>query len=378
MRAKTEAEWFFSEKPTPEKGRGGGGSLRFTECAILLLAWLLIPAGMMLLRGLTREAYLKFLLPTSLPLALLVGRGIVMGYALGRPVPGSSRFTGWFSRLIILFVTMAGLWPTALALRHLYFDPAYARDDYRALAAQIQSEAPPATAIILDAPNQWEVFTYYYPDDSNVYPLPDAHTATTVESILGGYEWVTALFWGDAEQDPTRTVERALNDGAFTLGGEWMGRVRVVRFFISHEPPEPVLDSSYSVRFGEHITLVDAALAGSDLRPGGALGVALTWQTDAALDARYKVFVHLYAPDGMLLAQHDGEPGGDLAPTTFWLPGSPVSDRHGLRIPPDAPEGPYRLVVGLYTDAAGRLPVVVGGESIGDALTLADDLVLTR
>ena len=50
----------------------------------------------------------------------------------------------------------------ALGLQQQYFDPALARDDYRDLVAAIQRDALPDDAVILSAPNQIEVFAYYY------------------------------------------------------------------------------------------------------------------------------------------------------------------------------------------------------------------------
>jgi hypothetical protein len=117
---------------------------------------------------------------------------------------------------------------------------------------------------------------------------------------------------------------------------------------------------------------VEAALTGETLRPGEPLGVALTWQTEAALDTRYKVFVHLYALDGTLVAQHDGEPNGDLSPTTAWQPGEVVIDRHGLLLPQSLSPGTYQLAIGLYQETGERLLVSLDGEMIGDSLALAD------
>ena len=89
---------------------------------------------------------------------------------------------------------------------------------------------------------------------------------------------------------------------------------------------------------------------------------------DAPLDARYKVFVHLYAdPAAPPLAQHDSEPGGGLAPTTDWTPGETIIDRHGVLIPASLAPGDYTLAIGLYdvadpqarlsTDQGERLPL---------------------
>jgi len=88
------------------------------------------------------------------------------------------------------------------------------------------------------------------------------------------------------------------------------------------------------------------------------LTLTLFWRAGAPLQTRYKVFVHLYAdPDAPPPAQHDGEPGGGLAPTTAWTPGATVIDRHGILIPADLPPGEYTLAVGVYDagDPAARL-----------------------
>ena len=123
--------------------------------------------------------------------------------------------------------------------------------------------------------------------------------------------------------------------------------------------PDAVLD----LGFGEHITLAGYALDRAVYHPGDALTLSLFWTTDAPLDTRYKVFVHLYAdPAAPPPAQHDSEPGGGLYPTVDWTPGATVIDRHGLLIPPDLPPGTYTLAVGVYdaADPAARLATPQG------------------
>jgi len=78
-------------------------------------------------------------------------------------------------RVVVLAMALFGFSPLVTGLQGLYFDAAYARDDYRAIAARITVEAGPSAAVILDAPNQKEVFTYYYPDGPNVTPCRMPH-----------------------------------------------------------------------------------------------------------------------------------------------------------------------------------------------------------
>ena len=105
--------------------------------------------------------------------------------------------------------------------------------------------------------------------------------------------------------------------------------------------------------------------------PGDILQLALFWHTDASIDQRYKVFLHLLDENGQLVAQRDSEPGSTLKPTTIWQPGEPITDNHGLLIPSDLPPGSYTLTLGLYdiADPNIRLPIQTENGQL-DALTL--------
>jgi hypothetical protein len=118
--------------------------------------------------------------------------------------------------------------------------------------------------------------------------------------------------------------------------------------------------------------LADAvALAGYDRsprspRPGEALQVSLYWEALRPLETEYHTFVHLVDAEGKLMAQSDRQPGGVYYPTTLWRPGERLRDDHLLTLPADAPEGLYRLLVGMYAlSGDGTLeplgePVVAG------------------
>ena len=102
------------------------------------------------------------------------------------------------------------------------------------MAAQIAAENHPNAAIILNAPNQWEVFTYYH-DEANapVYPLPrgfpdPAQLEPELAQVVDRYDRLYVLFWGDAQQDPERLVERWLDQHAFKAREEWVQDVRFV------------------------------------------------------------------------------------------------------------------------------------------------------
>jgi len=119
------------------------------------------------------------------------------------------------------------------------------------------------------------------------------------------------------------------------------------------------------------------ALLGYDVSPpvaqrGRDVTVTLHWQAAEPTALDYTVFVHVLAPDGRRVAQHDAQPWWDVPlPTSSWLPGETLRDRHTLSLSADLPAGAYRLQVGVYYWQTGeRLPVVVGGAPAGDAVEL--------
>jgi hypothetical protein len=82
-------------------------------------------------------------------------------------------------------------------------------------------------------------------------------------------------------------------------------------------------------------------------RAGETLYVTLYWLALQEMGQDYTSFVHLIAVNDNVLAQHDGPPDQGLTPTTRWLPGEIVADRHAISLQGVAP-GEYRLEAGMY------------------------------
>jgi len=181
--------------------------------------------------------------------------------------------------------------------------------------------------------------------------------------------------WGDAQADPDHLIENWLNTHAFKAGDQWYGQVRLATYAVAAPAAGPQV--SVNARFGDHLTLTGYALAPAAPHPGDIVQLTLFWQTDAPLDLRYKVFVHIYADvSAPPVAQQDGEPGGGLALTTGWPPGQVIADNHGVRLPSDLPPGTYTVYVGLtelFSEA--RLPVALDGLPAGDRLLLTTLIV---
>jgi len=354
--------------------------------------YLLLPIALIFAFDLYKLAWLKFLVVVLPPFHILVARGIdsLAGLALhasritqhvsritqhvsritqhaSRTTHYALRITYYVLRILPQLSLLAILFTSILpSLTNLYFDPAYARDDYRQLAADVASLARPGDGVILNAPNQWEVFTYYYPDQ-DVHPAPYRPEPDKVESFLAPlierYRRLYVLYWGDAESDPQRLIETWLAARAYKVGDRWYGRVRLATYGVAPLPETPAV--TLDARFGERIRLHGYTLAGDGFAPGDVLPVTMFWEAQAPIAERYKVTIQLLDDAGQLVAQHDTEPGDGLMPTTTWDPDQILADRYGVPLPGDLPPGRYTLIVGLYHVATGeRLPTATGGDHV--------------
>src|SRR5262249_21695746 len=146
----------------------------------LPIIWGIVPVILFLLLGLFRPANLKLLLPAQIGFALFIGLGLTRlweGFRTWRwagmsAAESSIRGSLMVSRLIGLGATLVVVVLIFSLLTPLYTDAQYRRSDYRSMVAAITTQPRPGDAIILDAPNQAEVFRYYYRGDAPIFMLP--------------------------------------------------------------------------------------------------------------------------------------------------------------------------------------------------------------
>jgi hypothetical protein len=275
---------------------------------------------------------------------------------------------------VLLLALVAVTYPS---LDNLFANPAYARADYRQLVADIQAMRRPGDAVVLNAPNQWEVFTYYSPDE-HIYPAPYRPSASKVDAFLmpirDRYDRLFVLYWGDAESDPTKRIESWLAQNAYKAGDRWYGDVRLATYGLSPLPEEG--DGAIAACFGEALRLREVAWPDRPFAPGDIVPTTLFWEAEHALDQPYKITLQLLDGMGNLVAQIDTVPRDGLAPTPSWQPGEVMADRYGVLLPPELSANRYTLIVAVYHAATGeRLPVLVEGQHAGDHLPLSDVVV---
>lgn len=158
-----------------------------------------------------------------------------------------------------------------------------------------------------------------------------------------------------------------------------IGTVRVLpRDGLDLNPTDAVMQPR-DERFGANIRLVGVNVPNQKFASGANVPVTLFWQTDSPLPTSYTVFVHLrgalYNPaqNNLLWGQVDRLPLDGKLPTTAWTPDQTIADPYQVKLDENAPNGLYKIEIGLYDSNGTRLRVFdSNGNEIGDAFIVGE------
>jgi 4-amino-4-deoxy-L-arabinose transferase-like glycosyltransferase len=303
-----------------------------------LLLWvtpLALVEALGLRSGLFEVRYLVVGLPG---LTLLAGYGIV-------------RLAHWPG--LVPAVAGIALIPAAFGLFTQYYDPSLARDDYRRLVATIQRDEQPSDAVILVAPNQVEIFGYYYHGPLPVIGLPaqrpiDAQDALQrLDAVKSQYGRVWLVSWAAQEADPKGVIADWLAQNGFQATHDWYGTVQLA--LVSFGSATAATTQKVDAALDNGIVLDAYRIGSRNLKPGQTLDLTLVWRAaEGPTPNHWKVFTHLLNSESVVVAQRDAEPADNLRPTTSWERGEQIQDNYGIAIPVSLPPGSYTLEIGMY------------------------------
>jgi len=122
-----------------------------------------------------------------------------------------------------------------------------------------------------------------------------------------------------------------------------LGSVEVT---LPEEPP--VLRGVRPLARFDYIELLAGHTPATRLRPGDVIPIELCWRPrPSEYVDDYLVVLQLLTDDDQVIASYEERPVDGRYPTSLWLTGYPVRDRHELIVPSEAPPGRYRLIVAL-------------------------------
>ncbi len=306
--------------------------------------------------------------------ALYLGLGLYLFWLWGL----ATRFQPFLARSQWLWLSLAVIvvgqqtinaWRTPL----LQAEPTLARTctdlfspncgDYTALRDRIRGIS--GSTVVRDGPppNPYPVFEDSYGRVEFVVP-PDCSVQT--DSVLGeqlrqiaeAHNELWLLRTMPVQCDPAGFVPRWLAEHAYPAEEFWLQNNLFTRYLIAADFKAQGTNAGW---LGDSISLTAWGTDKVTVAPGQALNISLTWVTASTLAQDYRVFVFLADQSEHVAALRDAVPTMWLRPTSTWQPGEPITDHHGLLIPPEAIPGDYWLGVGIYNSATGeRLPVTHG------------------
>jgi len=255
--------------------------------------------------------------------------------------------------------------------------------DFQAVGRFLEASARTSGGLILNAPQQVGILSYYYRGDLPYYPLPqgqpydESETTSELEAILPEHDVVYGLFWATEESDPQGFIEGWLNQHAHKVTERWFGNVRLALY--TSAPMEARGEAHYlqDLRLGEGVELLAYEVDGLLVKPGDTVDLTLYWAARSEMEKDYIVFTHLIDAEDRLWAQQDNQPRGGEHPTSGWREGEVVADSYHLLLPDDIPAGQYRLEVGMYQWQTGeRLSVFQRDQEAGNGVLLASEITV--
>ncbi len=192
--------------------------------------------------------------------------------------------------------------------------------------------------------------------------LLDARGNTVAGHVLtiGGARYPTSQ-WGPGavvRDQINWRIPPALASGAYAITAGIaetetisLGSLTVVAPARTFTPPAVAVEVNAAFGFAR---LDGFTLSSASAAPGETVVLDLLWQAVEETETSYRVFTHVRDAIGSVRAQSDSVPAEWTRPTTGWLPGEFILDRHALSIPSDLPAGKYELFVGLCDAATGE------------------------
>ncbi len=336
----------------------------------LLVAYTLAPIMAAWIYGEWRTpVYLeRYLIPVQAGYLLAVAAGILA--VADSPIRPKWLRQSLAAGLLLLLLALDG-W----VLGHYYYNPAYARDDWRAVARRVEAFGQPGDAVVVTGDGGEKAFDYYYRGDLPVYfsfntPVPSEAEA---RQIMAGIAHRHRRFWYTPYGAPIdATLESWMAGHAYPAWQSWLGRKRLALYAGSSANLSRREEPGVTLEDGPEAALVltQVALSGAAVPAGDLLPLALTWQTTTGLARDYGLSLRLINSRGDSFAQSDWPPLAAAGPTSTWPPGRPITDQRSLWLPPDTPPGNYALQLVVYDPMSGRpmgQPVILPDIPVGPA-----------
>ncbi len=350
------------------------GGLRRAGVPLLFLALqLLLPTLLILLLAWrTPKFNPRYLLLVTPALYLLLGGGLAALWRWGRG----------FSQPLAGLLLLTALLTSALSLRNWFGDAAFAKADWRGVAAHVLSHSQDDEAVILVSGHALPVWDYYAParqplrlpafDVLDVNQTLGYDVALILQAQAAGRPGAWLVLWQDNVVDPAGFVADQLARTGTELPAPTFGQIGLRHFSLSPNAAfsaEPPLTTRTDVTFGEQVRLVGWSQPQSlpQWQNEAAVGVLrLEWMALQPLAADLKLAGEIVDREGRVWGRlADQRLAMYEFPTMRWRVGEPVFGVAPLSLWPGTPPGRYDVRLRVY--AEGEPAALAARDAAGQA-----------
>lgn len=273
--------------------------------------------------------------------------------------------------VLALIVLLLGGCPVSYRMAQAYYNNRYAQEEYRAAMGFLRTQANDreAALVFTEQPLHYRFYPFLRKDLS-LYAVGEADER--LAEIAARHDEIWLLCGPEANS----SVEAWLDDRRHRLANYRFNDIWLFRY--SAQQAETT--SLWIAELDGKIRLLSYRFDTSQVKVGGEVSLTLYWQALRKLDESYTVFTHLVDDSNRIWGQKDNLPASGTFPTSEWREGEVVEDSYVIPVQADAPQGTYRIKVGMYDpQTMQRLPVLGGeGQVQGDSVLLEERIPISQ
>ena len=249
-----------------------------------------------------------------------------------------------------------------------YFEVRYADEEYRATMGFLRTQVTDGeAALVFSEQPLYHRFYSFLRKGFSLYVVEGADER--LAEIAARHDEIWLLCGPEAKP----SVEAWLDDRFHRLADYRFNNAWLFRYSARLKETPPL----WTAELGGKIRLLSYQLDTSQVKAGEEVRLTLYWQALREMDESYTVFTHLIDDANQIWGQKDNPPA---SPTSEWREGEVVEDSYVIPVQAGAPQGTYRLTVGMYDpQTMQRLPVSgEEGQVLGDSVFLEERILVSR
>lgn len=317
-----------------------------------VVVWLLLSITFAMMQVPLRDKHLPLLLP---PLSVLAALALAVGLRYLSSLQERANAKTVLSSAMAVLLLLGWLWQIGhefSAYRTYAAEPL--NEENRMLADFIQKFTAPDDCLVTDNPTL--AFFTGRPVPPNLSEISSARLRSgylTYDELVEATESYRCQIVAPVDKRLKRTRPDFVEWSKQNFISLWLydGSTEIL---LAQPLAQPQPAVPLHATLGEQVELLGYDTIDAD----DGLYVSLYWRALRRLSKDYAIFVHLRDADNRTIANADHQPYGGHAPTSRWPGGAVIKETIRLDLPPDLPDGAYRIMVGMYApDTLERLPV---------------------